>query len=165
MKLFNFSTSILFQWVRYLSIYKIVNLIKLRISYLFSRLGFQPIWNIYPHFISIETTNFCNLHCPECPVGSRNESKTTKSSFDFALYKRLITELKPSLQHVMLYFQGEPFLNTHLMEFIRHAHDANIYTSVSTNGQFLNEKTAKEIVMSGLDKLIVSMDGTTQEVY
>jgi len=165
MKLSNFSICNLIQWIRYLSIFKIVNLIKLRISYLLSRFGLQPIWNIYPHFLSVETTNYCNLHCPECPVGKRNNSKSAKSAFDFTLYKKIIVELKPTLQHVMLYFQGEPFLNAQIMEFIKYSHDARIYTSTSTNGQFLNDSTAKELVLSGLDKLIVSMDGTTQEVY
>jgi radical SAM protein with 4Fe4S-binding SPASM domain len=81
------------------------------------------------------------------------------------IYKKLIKELKPTLLHVIFYFQGEPFLNKDLKDFVQYAHDAHIYTSTSTNGQFLTDKNAKEIVLSGLDKLIVSIDGTTQEVY
>jgi radical SAM protein with 4Fe4S-binding SPASM domain len=81
------------------------------------------------------------------------------------LYKKTIDELKPTLQHVILYFQGEPLLNRQLPEFIQYAHKARIYTSTSTNGQLLYENTAKELVMSGLDKLIVSVDGSTQETY
>jgi len=165
MKLYNFRIQSMIHLTRYLSIIKIVNYIKLMTSYLFSFFGLQPIWNIYPHFISIETTNYCNLYCPECPVGRSKVAAIDKSTFDVDLYKKLIAELNPTLQHVILYFQGEPFLNNQLMEMIHYTHNAGIYTSTSTNGQFLNKKTAKETVLSGLDKLIVSIDGTTQEVY
>jgi len=152
-------------FVHYLSIIKLVNLLKLILSYLSSSISFHNFLNIYPFFISVEVTNFCNLHCPECPVGIGGISKHEQSSFDFQLFRELIDELKPKLQHVILYFQGEPFLNNQFIKFIQYAHDAGIYTSTSTNGQFLNKKIAQEIVLSGLDKIIVSIDGSTQQVY
>ena len=155
----------LFILISYFSISKLINRFKLTISYLFSVLGFQIKQNIYPVFVSVEITNYCNLHCPECPVGRSKFSKTKKISFDSLLYKKMIDELKPTLEHIILYFQGEPFLNNRLPDLIKYAHDSRIYTSTSTNGQFLNEKTAKEIVLSGLDKIIISIDGSTQPVY
>ena len=151
--------------ISYLTVSKLINRIKLILSYLFSFSGFQMKQNIYPVFVSVEITNYCNLHCPECPVGMGRFSKTKKISFDSSLYKKLIDELKPTLEHIILYFQGEPFLNNQLPELIKLAHDSRIYTSTSTNGQFLNEKIAKEIVLSGLDKIIISIDGSTQPVY
>ncbi len=150
---------------RYWSIYKIVNGLKLISSYLFSFPKVEKLSNISPLFISVETSNFCNLQCPECPVGTGKNPKNNKSTFDIELYKNLIDELKSNLLHVILYFQGEPFLSHHLFEMIRYTHEARVYTSTSTNGQFLSEKVAREIVVSGLDKLIVSIDGSTQEVY
>jgi len=48
---------------------------------------------------------------------------------------------------------------------VRHAHDKGIYTITSTNGHFLNDENARQTVESGLDRLIISVDGTTQEVY
>ena len=151
--------------ITYLSIYKSINRLKLILSYLFSLLGIQKKQNIYPLFVSVEITNYCNLHCPECPVGSSKFSRSGKNTFDSSLYKKLIDELKPTLEHIILYFQGEPFLNNQFHELIKYAHNSRIYTSTSTNGQFLNEKTAKEIVQSGLDKIIISIDGSTQQVY
>ena len=165
MKLNYYKIRYLINLTRYLSVYKTINFSKLIISYLFSSYNLFKIQNIYPHFISIETTNFCNLHCPECPVGIRKISLIEKKTFNIDLYKKIIDELSPTLHHVILYFQGEPFLNNRLVELIRFTHTAGIYTSTSTNGQFLNKKVSKEIVLSGLDKLIISIDGNTQEVY
>jgi radical SAM protein with 4Fe4S-binding SPASM domain len=135
------------------------------LSYLLSIVGQQKTAGLSPTFLSVETSNYCNLHCPECPVGTGQNPKLGQAKFDLTLYKKLIDEQKPTVQHVILYFQGEPLLNKQLPEFIEYAHRARIYTSTSTNGQLLNKKNAKDIVLSGLDKLIISVDGSTQETY
>ena len=150
---------------RYLTFHRILNLTLIFISYFKSFFGFYKLKNCDPYFISIESSNYCNLHCPECQVGIREKPLPGRTTFDFTHYKNIIDELKKTLIHVILYFQGEPFLNKKLYEMIRYAKKSNIYTSTSTNGQFLNNNNAREIVESGLNKLIISIDGYTQEVY
>ena len=152
-------------FLKYLTAQRIVNLFRLAFSYLLSFLKIKGTDKVMPFFLSVEVTNYCNLHCPECPVGIRKMPKQEKASFDFFIYKKLINELKPKLQHVILYFQGEPLLNDQFIKLIEYAHLSNIYTSTSTNGQFLTNDYARLIVLSGLDKLIVSVDGATQETY
>lgn len=156
---------LLLSCLNYVTFIRTCNLFKAGFSYLFSLTGKQFTTGFSPTFLSIETSNYCNLHCPECPVGIRQASKAKHGHFDLTQYKKLIDEQKSTLQHVILYFQGEPLLNKQLAEFIQYAHEARIYTSTSTNGQLLNKNTAREIVISGLDKLIVSIDGSTQETY
>ena len=151
--------------IRYFSLKKTGNFFRLIISYIFSIIGIQLIRNRMPFFMSVEIANYCNLHCPECPVG-KNENPTAKpKNFEINLYKTLVDQLKPTLAHIILYFQGEPFLSNKLAEFIQIAHHAKIYTSTSTNGQFLHKNNVNEIVLSGLDRIIVSIDGATQDVY
>jgi len=41
----------------------------------------------------------------------------------------------------------------------------NIYTATSTNAHYLNDEVSKKTIESGLDRLIISIDGTTQETY
>jgi radical SAM protein with 4Fe4S-binding SPASM domain len=48
---------------------------------------------------------------------------------------------------------------------VRKAADLNVFTITSTNAHYLDKETAKKTVESGLDKLIISIDGTTQESY
>lgn len=151
--------------LNYISFSRINNLFKLIISYFCSLLGFDVMSSRSPFFISIEASNYCNLHCPQCPVGIDKAPRPIPATFDEDNYKRLIDEQKSTLFHVIFYFQGEPFLHKSLSGLIKYAHDAHIYTSTSTNGHYLTDITAKDIVLSGLDKLIVSIDGSTQEVY
>ncbi len=80
-------------------------------------------------------------------------------------FKRTIDELQGHLLYLTFYFQGEPYLNPRFLEMVKYASSRNIYTSTSTNAHYLNDENAKETVLSGLDRLIISIDGTTQETY
>jgi len=81
------------------------------------------------------------------------------------LFESVINQLAPSLSYLIFYFQGEPYLHPHLLEMVRLASQNKIYTATSTNAHYLNDQAAKETVESGLDRLIISLDGTTQETY
>ena len=48
---------------------------------------------------------------------------------------------------------------------VSYASSKGMYTATSTNAHFLTDEMAKKTVESGLDRLIISLDGTTQEVY
>ena len=80
-------------------------------------------------------------------------------------FNRWLDQLSPTLSYLNFYFQGEPFIHNDILQFISKASQAGIYTSTSTNAHFITEKRAVEIVQSGLDRILISIDGTTQEVY
>lgn len=131
-------------------------------SFLLSSLRGTPVMAGMPAGISFELTNHCNLNCPECASGS-GEMKRERGFMDIELYKRIITELKPYLFYINLYFQGEPMLHPLFFSFPEHT--GKIYTVVSTNGHYLTPENSVRLVRSGISKLIVSLDGMDQEVY
>jgi len=151
--------------IKYLSVKKLLNFISLRMSYYISLKKNSFNNKLRPYFISIEPANYCQLQCPECPVGLKFFTQEKHEIINKNLIYKVIDELKEDLIHLIFYFQGEPLLNKDLCTYIKYAHDANIFTSTSTNAQALNNLTAKNIVESGLDKIIISIDGTTQKVY
>jgi len=114
--------------------------------------------------ISIEPTTSCNLRCPECPSGLRAFTRPT-GMLDPGFFKKILDQISPRLTLINFYFQGEPFLNRHLTSLIKMAADKKIYTSTSTNAHYLDDETARKTVESGLSRLIISIDGTTQESY
>src|SRR5258706_1927808 len=81
------------------------------------------------------------------------------------LFASVISQLAPSLSYLIFYFQGEPYLHPKFLEMVRLASQKKIYTATSTNAHYLTNEAAKETVESGLDRLIISLDGTTQETY
>lgn len=117
-----------------------------------------------PISISIEPTTSCNLRCPECPSGLRQFTRPT-GMLDADFFKKIITELKSTLINLTFYFQGEPFLNPKFLDMVKYASENGIFTITSTNAHYLNDENAKKTIESQLDKLIISIDGTTQDTY
>lgn len=117
-----------------------------------------------PISISVEPTTACNLKCPECPSGLRSFRRPT-GRLKQDLFDDLISELHETLLYLIFYFQGEPYLNADFLEMVNTACRHNIYTATSTNGHFLDTENAKRTVQSGLSRLIISIDGVTQETY
>lgn len=133
-------------------------------SYYISRWSGRPVQWGYPVSISFEPTTSCNLRCPECPSGLRSFTRPTgmlKKDF----FRETIDQISKDLWYLVFYFQGEPYLNPDFLEMVKYASQKKIYTATSTNAHYLNDENAKRTIESGLDRLIISIDGTTQAVY
>ena len=154
----------IFRFISTISFCKLLNSIKLRTSFYLSVLLKKTIIWGKPESISIEPTNICNLNCPECPTGTNSLSREI-GEIDNKLFKQIINDGKKYLYSLILYFQGEPFLNKDIFEQIKHAKQNKLYTITSTNGHYLDKQTSSNIINSGLDRLLISLDGTNQETY
>jgi radical SAM protein with 4Fe4S-binding SPASM domain len=143
---------------------KAINALKLYTSYYYAKINHQTQpWGV-PMTLSVEPTTACNLRCPECPSGLRSFTRPT-GSLAPTLLEKVIDENHKHLLYLIFYFQGEPYIHPSFLDMVAYAHSKKIYTITSTNGHFLNDEHARRTVESGLDRLIISVDGTTQEVY
>ena len=151
-------------FVSKLTLRRLLNVGKLLSSYYVTKWTSKATqWGL-PMTISIEPTTACNLRCPECPSGLRAFSRPTGNlKQDF--FRKTIDELHKQLIYLIFYFQGEPYINPVFLDMVKYAKDKGIYTITSTNGHFLNDANAKKTIESGLDRMIISVDGTTQETY
>ena len=140
------------------------NAFKVYASYLWSKWTKKPVQWGYPISISFEPTTSCNLRCPECPSGLRAFTRPT-GMLQKDFFRETIDQLHKELTYLVFYFQGEPYLNPAFLEMVQYASSKKIYTATSTNAHYLNDAAAKKTVESGLDRLIISIDGTTQETY
>lgn len=80
-------------------------------------------------------------------------------------YLRILTQVQATAHTIQFYFQGEPLLNPLLPKMIARAREAGLFTVVSTNAQALTRNMAHELVKSGLHRIIVSIDGFSEESY
>lgn len=133
-------------------------------SYYVSKWTKKPIQWGYPVSISFEPTTSCNLRCPECPSGLRAFTRPI-GMLQNNFFKDTIDQLSGELLYLIFYFQGEPYLNPSFLDMVKYASDKGIYTATSTNAHYLNDANARKTIESGLDRLIISIDGTTQDVY
>jgi len=116
----------------------------------------------WPISAALEPSNICNLTCPLCATGS-NSLTRPKGCMNFDDFKRIVANLPSSVKNLYLWGQGEPFMAPDFLSMVRYASSQGLKTIVSTNGHFLGDP--EEIVKSGLDVLIVSLDGVDSETY
>jgi len=153
-----------FRLLTCLSFKKAINILQLVFSYLISRFKVVPFQSGLPYAMSIEVSTFCNLQCTECPSGLRKFTRPTGRINQY-FFNQIIDQVKDHLVYLTLYFQGEPYMHPQFLNLVRYAHEKGIYTATSTNGHFLTTENAIETIESGLDRIIVSLDGLDQETY
>ncbi|WP_070137923.1 radical SAM/SPASM domain-containing protein [Crocinitomix algicola] len=144
--------------------HRVWNILLLKLSFHISILLRKPIHWGTPMAISIEPTTTCNLRCPQCPSGLRQFTRPT-GNLSPSMNEEILEACGKNLQHINYYFQGEPFVNKHFLEFVKAARARNIYVVTSTNAHFISPGIAEKVVESGLSEIIISIDGTIQETY
>ena len=147
-----------------LTLRRLFNMAKVYSSYHVSKWTNKSIHWGMPVSISFEPTTSCNLRCPECPSGLRAFSRPT-GMLKKGFFTETIDQLSKELLYLVFYFQGEPYLNPDFLNMVQYASAKKIYTATSTNAHYLTDEKAKQTVESGLDRLIISIDGTTQQTY
>jgi len=153
-----------FNFLQKLTLRRLWNAVRVLLSFYVTRWVKKPVqWGL-PFTVSVEPTTACNLRCPECPSGLRSFQRPT-GNLPAGVFSRVIEELHPGLLFLIFYFQGEPYIHPGFLDMVQQANRRGIYTITSTNGHFLNDANARRTVESGLDRLIISVDGATQEVY
>jgi radical SAM protein with 4Fe4S-binding SPASM domain len=116
----------------------------------------------YPRSLWIEATATCDLRCPLCPTGNGTLARP-RGVMSFALYQKILDEMTDCINKVYLWNFGEPFLNQSIFSMIQYAKAKGLYVRSSTNGYALHKpEYVQQLLASGLDHLIVSLDGATQ---
>jgi radical SAM protein with 4Fe4S-binding SPASM domain len=144
---------------------RILNVLMVSLGHWLSSILKRPlVWGM-PYVATVEPTNQCNLICKECPTGQRQSSTRKAGYISVEDYERTLKEISDTAFYLMLYFQGEPLLHKSLPHLIEKAKQKRMFVITSTNAHFLDDSISHKLITSGLDQLIVSVDGTTQETY
>ena len=166
-KAFSFLTNIgrtknyMHERLRYLTFKRFVNLLKVE----WALFRGKPVVHAYPYEVVIDSTNICQLRCPLCSTGGRISSRK-RGHMEFDTFKRIMDEVGPHALHIYLHNWGESLLHKEINSFIRYAKNHKVAVSVSTNLSFsLSQDMVDELITSGLDTLVVSVDGVSRETY
>ena len=109
----------------------------------------------------VESTNRCNLSCAMC---TRHLVAFRQEDMSFTLFAKLVGR-HPELEAVWPHVFGEPLLHPRIFDFIRHAKSRNITVSLSTNVTLLDEAIGIRLMDSGLDYLVLPVDGVSRITY
>jgi len=120
--------------------------------------------NGYPYWLTLDPSNLCNLQCPFCPTGQRRGSRT-KGMMSYDNFKKIMHKLGKHLIHIDFCNWGEPFTNKDIFKMISLAKEYDIDTKIDSNFTLLSESDIDKLLQSGIDKIVVSIDGLCQETY
>lgn len=153
--------------LRHLTLKKIINILICLVELKIKRA--RSVSN--PIYLRIEVSPLCNLKCPGCVHGGSKCSEVQTESrkngmMSYALFSESVHCFLPYLVNANLYDEGEPLLNNDIYRMITHLHNNNVGTCISSNLSFtLSDAALTTLVNSGLEHLIVTVDGITQESY
>lgn len=139
---------------------KLANLAMAYIQKWFKR---DRVWGM-PYRYVIDPINVCNLRCPLCPTGLGTLGRD-RGKLDPNRFKDLVDQIAPFAFVIELYNWGEPFLHPNIFDMITYASKKRISVRLSTNLNHFDHGMAAKTVASGLDAMIVSVDGVKQETY
>jgi MoaA/NifB/PqqE/SkfB family radical SAM enzyme len=121
-----------------------------------------PAAETKPVCLYLEVTNRCNLLCETCPRTFEELEPPADMSMD--LFRAIVDQV-PNLQRAVLHGVGEPMLVRHLPDMIRYLKARGTYVLFNTNGTLLREKRFRDLILSGLDELRVSLDAADAKTY
>lgn len=143
---------------------RVANILKTTSSFFLSAIsGKTIVWGL-PPVLTIEPANICNLRCPLCTTGS-GEMKRVKGNMTLDTFRSVMNKFGEEIFFLLIYHQGEPYINPHFLNFVKLAKEKNIYVTTSTNGHYFTDENIEATIDSGIDSMIVSVDGVTQESY
>jgi len=118
----------------------------------------------FPLHLDIEPTNTCNLRCPFCAT---THNKYNKGFMPEAVWKKILDEAGPNgLYSLKFTYRGEPLLHRDLPEMVRYAKEAGVMdVYFNTNAVKLDEPMIRALIDAGLDRISISFEGNTPEVY
>lgn len=118
----------------------------------------------FPIHLDIESTSICNLKCPFC---AGTYEKYSYGSMAMDLYRKIMDEgSEKGLYSIKLNFRGEPLIHPKIAEMVAYAKQKGIVdVFFNTNATLLTEGIAKKLIDVGLDRLIISFEGYSKEIY
>jgi MoaA/NifB/PqqE/SkfB family radical SAM enzyme len=118
----------------------------------------------HPYLLIIDPCNFCNLRCPLCPTGL-NDLGREQSMMSLEHFQHYLEPHVPYLFEAYLHNWGESLLNKDLFRMVEHAQRKDIGTNLSSNLVIATSEHLDQMIDSGLEYLVVSLDGASSESY
>lgn len=139
---------------------KLFNLVLVELEYRLRRTTVRG----HPYIIIVDPLNVCNLRCPLCPTGT-GDLERKQQRMEWETFTRTIDEVAPYAYEINLHNWGESLLHPRIFDMIEYVNSKNIATNMSTNFNRASDDKIDNLIKSGLEYLILSIDGITQDTY
>ena len=122
---------------------------------------------LIPSIIQIEPIFGCNAACIMCVIDMPTKRK--KGVMPMNLFKKVIEDIAPykdTIVQIDLFGLGEPLLDPHVFERIRYMKSRGLRgIGISSNADLIDDMKQKELLESGIDTVILSIDSLEKEIH
>ena len=128
----------------------------------------KTLWkNPCLQYLFFEVTNRCNMHCLHCGSGCTGANRTYLPYQVIADTLQKVSKAYDPRRILVCFTGGEPMLYPDLFKAIRVAHDMGFAVGMTSNGTLIDADAAHKLLLSGIDTISVSIDGTgsTHDVF
>jgi pyrroloquinoline quinone biosynthesis protein E len=133
----------------------------------------RPI--VGPQTVSLEITHHCNLRCVFCeshgslqavPITARREYIGGRRTMDLPTIERLVRSCaRIGVGQIEVSGKGDPIAHPQLADVVRTIKQGGLRCALVTNATLARRELAPTLVDFGLDRLNVSMNSGSREVY
>ena len=127
-----------------------------------------------PFTVILDVSEMCNFKCNYC-----FRSEADKKAWGYAaennmmseeIFKMAVSQIQhfpEQVRQISLSHQGEPLINQKIPWMVRYIKERGIKgrISIHTNGSLLTPQYVRELADSGIDRVIVSLQGMSSEKY
>lgn len=147
------------------SVLKKMKLLNSEIS-LFEKHMHRSMLASFPSKLIIDTTTKCNLKCSFC-FRQHSEEENFKLNVDMspAVLERIIEQLFPTAEIIMLSMAGEPLLSPHIDRILEAAAEFDVGIHLTTNGTLFAQKGLIDRILPALASVEISCDSLSPEVF
>ena len=126
-----------------------------------------------PFVLFVDPSSACNFECVFCPTAYRELIKGTGrfvGAMKLDLFKKIIDDLAEfdrPIRVLRMYKDGEPFLNKKLPDMVAYAKQSGRvqYIDTTTNGSLISPFYLGPVLMAGIDRINISVDGMDNAAY
>jgi heme b synthase len=113
--------------------------------------------------VAWETTRNCNLACVHCRASASMGPHEGELGTDEAL--RLLDQIAEVAKPIIILTGGEPLLRSDIFDIARYGTELGLRMVMALNGTLVTEKVARQLVESGIQRISVSLDGSSAETH
>lgn len=127
-----------------------------------------------PFTVVLDSSEVCNFKCNYCFRADKNKAVWGYAKncglMEWDLFTEAVSQIKEfpeAVKQISLSNHGEPLCNRRLPDMVRYMKGQGISgrVSIHTNASLLNEEYVLDLADSGIDKVVVSLQGMTEEKY
>lgn len=117
-----------------------------------------------PMIVDVEPSGVCNFRCLMCPTGLHALGR--KQDFmDLETFEAILNKTDEYGTAIRFIGWGEPMMNPALVEMIDMASERTRLTHLNTNGSYLDEDSAADLIEAGLSSIKFSFQGIDRSSY